>query len=145
MTEGPNFVSKVEVQQYLQPQLLRDIDAASMRNSVEVRTPLVDYFLYRELANLPAKSRLHGTSKPILRSATFDPLPMFPSSKQGFNVPIPGWMNKHPERFHGDVPTVLERNIASKIVEQSLNGQRPWTHGWTVHVLGEYLTEIGRK
>ncbi|MFP6641484.1 MAG: asparagine synthase (glutamine-hydrolyzing), partial [Myxococcota bacterium] len=42
-------VAFLELQRYLQGQLLRDADAMSMQHSLEVRTPLVDHVLLQEL------------------------------------------------------------------------------------------------
>jgi asparagine synthase (glutamine-hydrolysing) len=47
---GQAAVSLLELSFYMRNQLLRDVDWAGMRHSVEIRVPLVDSMLFRELA-----------------------------------------------------------------------------------------------
>lgn len=134
-----NWVSRIEMDQYLQPQLLRDIDAASMRSSVEVRTPLVDAALYGQLAPIPPSDRLRQPSKALLRSASFDPPATTAKSrsKKGFTVPIAHWMRSGSIDLNQDVPPELNRNMSQQMVRESLDGVRPWSHGWLIHILCE--------
>ncbi len=78
---------------YLRNQLLRDSDWASMDHSVELRTPLVDAWLLRDMQPLlsslerfPSKSLLaQAPVKPLPRSVTERP-------KTGFGVPVASWL-----------------------------------------------------
>ena len=56
-------ISFLEVERYLQMQLLRDADVMSMRHSLEVRTPLVDHVLIRNLFKVPSHYRQAGPAK----------------------------------------------------------------------------------
>jgi len=85
-------VSVLEGTWYMRNQLLRDTDWASMTHSVEVRVPLVDWQLWREVATLGliapgvGKRALSGT--PRLRL----PESVLSRKKTGFTVPVRRWM-----------------------------------------------------
>jgi asparagine synthase (glutamine-hydrolysing) len=87
-------VAALESSWYMRNQLLRDADWASMSHSVEVRVPLVDWKLWREVARL-------GLISPSLgkRALARTPVPPLPSvvlerRKTGFTVPVRQWMHE---------------------------------------------------
>jgi asparagine synthase (glutamine-hydrolysing) len=80
-------VATLEASLYMRNQLLRDADWASMAHSVEVRTPLVDAYLLRQLAPLLLQTR----DKSALASILPDYLRDRP--KSGFFVPMKEWMD----------------------------------------------------
>ncbi len=79
---------------YLRNQLLRDSDWASMDHSVELRTPLVDAWLLRDVAPLLSSFR-QFPSKALLAQAPAKALPRFVSERQktGFGVPVATWLS----------------------------------------------------
>lgn len=85
-------LGQIESTTYLRNQLLRDSDWASMDHSVELRTPLVDVHLLRQLqplmgafARFPGKALLAGAPKRALpREAT-------ERRKTGFGIPVAAW------------------------------------------------------
>ena len=85
-------VSALEGTWYMRNQLLRDADWASMTHSVEVRVPLVDWSLWREVATLgliapyKGKRALAGTPKRALPDVVVE------RKKTGFTVPMREWM-----------------------------------------------------
>jgi asparagine synthase (glutamine-hydrolysing) len=88
-------VGQLESMAYLRNQLLRDSDWASMDHSVELRTPLVDTWLLRELAPLlRGFGRLHG--KALLARAPSTPLAddIIHRSKTGFGIPVERWLRE---------------------------------------------------
>jgi len=85
-------VGQLESMAYLRNQLLRDSDWASMAHSVELRTPLVDAWLLRDLMPV-LRSFGHLKGKTLLAAS-----PMLPLSddiinrvKTGFGVPLGMW------------------------------------------------------
>ena len=86
-------VSTLESSWYMRNQLLRDADWASMAHSLEVRVPLVDAYLLKDLApvlySLPPVNQ-----KQVMTRSLAKPLPLAVSSraKTGFNVPIGQWL-----------------------------------------------------
>jgi asparagine synthase (glutamine-hydrolysing) len=84
-------VATLEASLYMRNQLLRDADWASMAHSVEVRTPLVDASLLRQLAPLlgqpGGKQALAANLPDYLRKR----------DKTGFFVPMRSWMDLPPD------------------------------------------------
>jgi asparagine synthase (glutamine-hydrolysing) len=85
-------VAAFEAALYMRNQLLRDTDWSSMAHSLEVRTPLVDATLLRQIAPLllveKARCKQHFAASPR------NPLPPWLSGrkKTGFSVPLAEWM-----------------------------------------------------
>ncbi len=88
-------VATLEASLYMRNQLLRDADWASMAHSVEVRVPLVDAYLLKELAPV-LYARPSVNSKQLLAQSPRVPLPVAVSrrAKTGFNVPIGHWLER---------------------------------------------------
>lgn len=86
-------ISVLEASWYMRNQLLRDTDWASMSHSLEVRVPLVDWALWREVAALTtAHGRLldkHGMVKSLRKPP---PAAVLNRPKTGFEVPTRQWM-----------------------------------------------------
>lgn len=94
-------ISALESVQYMRNQLLRDTDWASMSHSLEVRVPLVDVVLWRELTPLLASTDVFG-KRGSLASASRPALPaaVVQRSKTGFAVPTRDWLTD-PEPSNG--------------------------------------------
>lgn len=93
-------VGQLESMVYLRNQLLRDSDWASMDHSVELRTPLVDAWLLRELMPvLRSFGRLKG--KYLLASSPVTPLSraITGRTKTGFGIPLDVWMSSEGDRL----------------------------------------------
>jgi asparagine synthase (glutamine-hydrolysing) len=85
-------VGQIESMVYLRNQLLRDSDWASMAHSVELRTPLVDAWLLRDLMPvLRSFGRFKGKS--LLAASPSLPLgkDLIGRSKTGFGIPLGVW------------------------------------------------------
>jgi asparagine synthase (glutamine-hydrolysing) len=83
-----------DVQLYLPDDLLVKMDIASMANSLEVRSPLLDHEVVEFAASLPLSLKLRGfTQKYLLRRAMRGLLPeaVLRRPKMGFGVPIDHW------------------------------------------------------
>jgi asparagine synthase (glutamine-hydrolysing) len=112
-------LTALESQLYMRNQLLRDADWAAMAHGVEVRVPLVDYHLLRQLAPLiragalQGKSDLAGVARPPL------PQPVVARPKTGFTTPVDRWLQR-----------ALGREAAPT----------PWARAWA----GEVMREFGR-
>src|SRR5206468_4792650 len=86
-------VAALESALYMRNQLLRDIDWASMAHSLEVRVPLVDAFLLREVAPAVFTGRRRD-GKQLLARSPRTPLPpaILTRRKTGFTLPIRDWL-----------------------------------------------------
>ncbi len=86
-------VAALESTHYLQNQLLRDSDWASMAHSLELRTPFVDWALLNRLAPF-VRSFMSGKGKQVMAAAPARALPpsIVGHSKTGFGLPIDQWL-----------------------------------------------------
>lgn len=91
-----NTVSRLEMLHYMSDTLLRDTDANSMQQSLELRVPFLDLPLVNYVSSLPgtAKRTARGGPKSLLRAACADVLPARVAArpKTGFMLPIGSWM-----------------------------------------------------
>ncbi|HEY2090729.1 MAG TPA: asparagine synthase (glutamine-hydrolyzing) [Thermoanaerobaculia bacterium] len=96
---GTDFgrVATLEASLYMRNQLLRDTDWASMAHSVEVRTPLVDAWLLRQLA--PLLLAYGSRCKQFFAAAPERPLPpaITHRPKTGFQTPLREWLDLAPD------------------------------------------------
>jgi len=85
-------LGQIESTTYLRNQLLRDSDWSSMDHSVELRTPLVDAWLLRDLQPL-LSSFENFPRKSLLSRAPSTPLPaeVIDRRKTGFSIPVDIW------------------------------------------------------
>lgn len=97
-TDTMAAVGQLESMAYLRNQLLRDSDWASMAHSVELRTPLVDAWLLRDLMPvLRSFGRLNG--KALLAASPVPPLSdeIINRVKTGFGIPLGIWKQERME------------------------------------------------
>ena len=87
-------VGQMESLAYLRNQLLRDSDWASMDHGVELRTPLVDAWLLKDLMPL-LRSFADVSGKALLARSPTRPLPIHivDRRKTGFGIPVQSWQD----------------------------------------------------
>jgi asparagine synthase (glutamine-hydrolysing) len=92
--EGFARVATMESALYMRNQLLRDTDWASMAQSLEVRTPLVDAVLLERIAalNLPEPS-LPAKRELALAPSLSLPAAVIGRKKTGFGTPMARWLS----------------------------------------------------
>lgn len=88
-------VSALEIRNYMRTQLLRDSDWAGMAHSLEVRVPMVDTTLLRQIA--PLRASRFSPRKPSFVAALKTPLPgeILNRPKTGFALPVREWMQEN--------------------------------------------------
>ena len=87
----------VDQQQYLPNEILQKSDKASMKYSLELRCPLLDYHIVEYLYRIPQKYKYHfGTKKYILKQLVYDKIPqqLLDMPKRGFSVPLAKWLRE---------------------------------------------------
>ena len=87
-------IQRLDVLTYLVDDILTKVDRASMLNSLEVRSPLLDHRLAELSFRMPSKLKLNGTvHKYILKKAMQPYLPqkIMNHPKQGFAIPLDYW------------------------------------------------------
>lgn len=101
--------SAADVANYLPDVLLAKVDIATMANSLEARSPLLDHEVVEFALGLPAEKRLaNGRTKAFLKDAMRDRLPdeIVDRPKRGFAVPLDAW-------FRGPLRTMMRDTLGS--------------------------------
>lgn len=129
---------------YLPNDLLVKVDIATMANSLEARSPLLDHKVIEFAASLPENIKLKGTeNKSLLKKVASRLVPpeVLYRKKMGFGVPITHW-------FRGQLKDYLQANLLSdkfakrgiiknevvtKLVNEHLNAERD--HVWQLWTL----------
>ncbi len=94
----PDFVSAMQyadARAYLPEDILTKVDRTSMLNSLETRSPLLDYRFFKLAASMPAALRLRsGETKHIFKKAMRGLVPdsVLDRPKMGFSIPAQAWL-----------------------------------------------------
>jgi len=133
--------------QYLPADILTKVDRMSMANSLEVRSPLLDYTLVEYMATLPVSLKLHnGISKYIFRKFCSQLLPasILQKRKQGFAIPKDQWFRTELRQVAHDIlldPRTLTRGYFRKealtrVLKHHVTGKRDYSSWiWNLIVL----------
>lgn len=92
---GFELMMQLDIISYLPNDILTKVDRASMRCSLETRTPYLNHHLYELVCGLPKEFKINnGTTKHILRSINkkLIPIDLIDQPKTGFGIPIGKWM-----------------------------------------------------
>jgi asparagine synthase (glutamine-hydrolysing) len=145
-------VSCFELQSYMVNTLLRDTDAASMANSLEVRVPFLDHRLVEFVGRLPRSTKYTAdVPKSLLVEALSDLLPdeVVGQSKRTFTLPWDVWLR-------GSLGVRISQELANLTppLRQYLNpravrgawqnfviGQTNWSRPWSLFVLNEWVRQ----
>jgi len=133
----------VDVMNYLPGDLLVKADRMTMANSLEGRSPFLDYELMEWEARLPVTMKLRGRRHKFLLKKTFhDLLPemILNRGKQGFGIPVGKWFRENlrsimkdtllSERFKNRkifMPEYISRLIQEHEQGKTDHGKRIWT------------------
>ncbi|MFH0866016.1 MAG: asparagine synthase (glutamine-hydrolyzing) [Bacteroidota bacterium] len=96
-SSGINDMLFTDMHMVLQNDMLSKVDMMSMANSLEVRTPFLDFELVNFVFSLPSGYKIDWEGrKKILRDAYRDILPseLYTRKKHGFEVPLIKWFRK---------------------------------------------------
>jgi len=152
-----NVISRLEMRGYMTNTLLRDTDAMSMAESLEVRVPFVDTRVVDFVLSLPGEWKLRDGAgpKPLLADAMSDLLPreFMGRPKMGFTLPFEKWMRG---KLRDEISAVMEdkqrlsgAGLNSEIVKQVWNRflQSPravgWSRPWALYVLVKWCEVNG--
>ena len=142
-------VSWLEMRTYMASTLLRDTDAVSMAQSLEVRVPLLDTPLVEFVGSLPDAARWRpGTQKALLAEALGDLLPpeILGQKKRTFTLPWEEWLHgplrARMETSFGDPAPALAAYLRSggmrTVWTDFLAGKTTWSRPWSLYVLNEW-------
>lgn len=143
-------ISWLELRSYLLNTLLRDTDAVSMRNSLEVRVPFLDGPLVGYVLSLPETVKTPSKQpKGLLVAAMADILPtqVVSQRKRTFTFPWENWLRgalgKRVAAGLADWSPTLEQEIgasfALEVWRDFLNGRTTWSRPWSLYVLNEWV------
>ncbi len=142
-------VSWLEMRTYLTSTLLRDTDAVSMAQSLEIRVPLLDTLLVEFVGSLPdaARCRPHA-QKALLVEALGDLLPqeILAQRKRTFTLPWEEWLRgplraRMEASFADPEPSLaayLRSGGARSVWTDFLAGKTSWSRPWSLYVLNEW-------
>lgn len=127
---------------YLPEDLLVKMDRATMANSLEARSPLLDHKVVEFAASLPGNRKINrGETKVVLRAVakTLLPAELVDRPKMGFGIPIHDWFRDGLGNVYADMVLApgsatrdyLDRDVAaSQLAEhrrgEANNGHRLW-------------------
>jgi asparagine synthase (glutamine-hydrolysing) len=139
-----------ELQSYMVNTLLRDTDATSMANSLEVRVPFLDHRLVEYVARLPKETKYSaGVPKSLLVEAMNDLVPeeVVGQTKRTFTLPWDVWL-RGPlgVRLSQDLANLtppLLRYMNQRAVRGSwqnfVTGHTNWSRPWSIYVLNRWV------
>ena len=133
-----------DLMHYLPNDLLVKVDIASMANSLEARSPLLDHKVIEFAASLPENIKQSGTeTKSLLKkvAARLVPRDVIYRQKMGFAVPIKYWLGNELQEFTRDI--LLSEKARSRglfngdVVERLIDEQRRDTkdNSWKIWTL----------
>ena len=142
-------VSWLELRTYLLNTLLRDTDAVSMRNSLEVRVPFLDGPLVEYVLSLPESVKTRSKRpKELLIAALADLLPreIVAQRKRTFTFPWENWLRgalgvrvaAGLADWSPNLEPELHAGFALSVWGDFLKGRTTWSRPWTLYVLNEW-------
>ncbi len=106
-----DLAQRTDLRVYMLEDILIKVDRMSMRNSLEVRSPFLDYRLVELGLRIPSSLRVkNGQNKYLLRRLAARHLPQAVCSapKRGFGIPIKSWL--HAESSARDMAKTLAKS-----------------------------------
>ncbi|MCW3043389.1 MAG: hypothetical protein JWL57_1547 [Actinobacteria bacterium] len=142
-TDPADAAMDVDVQTYLPGDLLVKMDIATMANSLEARSPLLDHKVMEFAASLPADMKIRGrTSKWLLKQAGRGWIPdaVLDRPKMGFGVPVAAWLrNELRDLVHDALTDVTARGrpyfepaTVDRLLEEHDSGADHGAKLWTL-------------
>ncbi|MFX4230698.1 asparagine synthase (glutamine-hydrolyzing) [Aliarcobacter butzleri] len=91
-----DWMSYIDLKIWLGESLLSKVDRISMGNSLEVRTPFLDFNLVNYIFSVESHIKVGDTNKYLLKkiASKYIPETIINRTKKGFNSPFNEWLNK---------------------------------------------------
>ncbi len=146
-SDAEDFLDRIlytDMMTYLPDNLLVKMDIATMANSLETRSPFLDYKLIEFSAQIPARLKLRGfTSKYILKKALKNLLPgeILYRGKMGFGLPIGEWLRGGLKSYVQEVLLhkrcidrgYFEKETVQRLLDEHISGRVD--HGYRLWIL----------
>ena len=156
LTQGDlyNGITISDLRHYTRNVLLRDTDAMSMANSLEVRVPYLDDVVVKWALRLPGAAK-GDSPKRLLKEVARRHLPtgVVSRSKQGFTFPLGKWMRGHlrdevDSRLRA-LPPQMQEFVRPEAVEQVwnrfLSDGRRWVRPWSLFALAQWIDSVAAE
>ncbi len=141
-------VSTLELISFVRERLVRDMDAASMAVSLELRVPFLDHVFIQEVAGLPEGDRFRPLGrKNLLRTVALGRFDqgIFDRPKSGFVLPIDRWcrgvMREQMTETYNNAELTARVGLNGRVVQalwRSFLSEIPglyWSRVWAIFVL----------
>lgn len=140
---------EMDMKTYLPYDILTKVDIASMANSLEVRTPLIDVKVWEMLATIPSflnygfyKGTFHGKLllKKLLAKKLGDDFVF--RKKQGFSMPLEDWLKKDQHNLmeklkeSSSINELFDKSAVNDIIDRGYSHQI-----WLLLFLDEWLNQ----
>ncbi|MCT7649915.1 asparagine synthase (glutamine-hydrolyzing) [Aliarcobacter butzleri] len=91
-----DWMSYIDLKIWLGESLLSKVDRISMGNSLELRTPFLDFNLVNYMFSVESRIKVGDTNKYLLKkiASKYIPETIINRTKKGFNSPFNEWLNK---------------------------------------------------
>jgi asparagine synthase (glutamine-hydrolysing) len=133
-----NEMRKVDRFLSLEGDLLTKVDRTSMLNSIECRSPFLNYELWNFTNSLPEKYLINGSEKKWLLRKAFEnefPPNFLDAKKHGFGIPVGNWLRTH---FKSDIfkystkslikdQGIFNYEYLANLLEAHISGKRDYT------------------
>jgi asparagine synthase (glutamine-hydrolysing) len=146
-----NAVAISDLRHYTRNILLRDTDAMSMANSLEVRVPLLDDRLVDWTLGLPGSVK-GGRPKELLKAiaSRYVPREIVERPKQGFVLPLADWMrgdlrielNDTLLRLPDELEAVLDPLAVARIWRSYVADGARWVRPWSLFALAKWCASV---
>ncbi len=142
-------ISWLELRSYMLNTLLRDTDAMSMRNSLEVRVPFLDTPVVEYLLSLPESAKMDARPKALLVAALGDILPdeIVAQPKRTFTFPWEKWL-RGPlgeqvaaglAEWSPALRPYVGKEFVSAVWQDFLAARTSWSRPWSLYVLNQWV------
>ncbi len=113
-----DWMSYIDLKIWLGEALLSKVDRISMKNSLEVRTPFLDYRLVDLVFSIDSKIKVGDTNKYLLKkiASKYIPEQIINRTKKGFNSPFNEWI--HEEYKDSILDTILFVNKETSLFNE---------------------------
>lgn len=130
---GIEKINYFDITTYLPGQLLSKVDQMSMRHSLEVRCPFLDYKLAEYVYNLPIEFKTNKkTGKIILKDILAEIMPreFVDRKKQGFGAPVRRWLETPKMKAYAlktlgqdaFIYTILNKTKVERYIQRAYSG-----------------------
>ena len=147
-------IMDVDLESYLIGDILVKVDRCSMKQGLEVRSPLLDPRIVEFAASLPADYKLDAHRGKKVLKAAFEPWlgrQWLERPKQGFSIPLADWLRgpikaRRDEAIHGDLAReIFDHEVLEAWSREHDSGMRDRSEAlWAVLILDLWHQRWGR-